>query len=109
MGQYRTLDVEVTIEYHYGGYNSRDNKIRTFLFIWNKFFSLTLAPIDCHSISGCEKKVCAEKSQALLGTKESAAKERTKAKKLLILSRQLLPYHTNGWAICLPFCIGTTF
>ena len=45
---------------------------------------------DSHCISGCEKKVNAERSQALLGTtnlfrklqrEELGAKERTKAKK----------------------------
>ena len=49
---------------------------------------------DC--IGGCEKKVNTERSQALLGTtnlfrklwrEESAAKERTKAKMLLIFAR----------------------
>ena len=48
---------------------------------------------DC--IGGCEKKVNTERSQALLGTtnlfrklrrEESAAKERTKAKTLLIFA-----------------------
>ena len=60
---------------------------------------------DC--IGGCEKKVNTERSQALLGTtnlfrklrrEESAAKERTKAKTLLIFARR---------AIYLPFSIGT--
>ena len=68
---------------------------------------------DC--IGGCEKKVNAERSQTLLVTtnlfrklrrEESAAKERTKARKLLIFAR-LLPYRENGCAICLPFSIGT--
>ena len=54
---------------------------------------------DC--IGVCEKKVNTERSQASLGTtnlfrklrrEESAAKERTKAKKLLIIARLLLPY-----------------
>ena len=49
---------------------------------------------DC--IGGCQKKVNTERSQALLGTtnllrklrqEESAAKERTKAKMLLIFAR----------------------
>ena len=70
---------------------------------------------DC--IGGREKKVNAGRSQALLGTtnlfrklrrEESAAKERTKAKKLLIFVRLLLPYCENGCAICLPFSIGRT-
>ena len=63
---------------------------------------------DC--IGGCEKKVNAERSQALLGTtnlyrklrrEESAAKERTKAKKLLIFARLLLPYRENS---CTWYC-----
>ena len=70
---------------------------------------------DC--IGGCEKKVDTERSQALLGTtnffrklrrEESAAKERTKAKTLLIFAR-LLPYRENGCAIDLPFSIGTVW
>ena len=61
---------------------------------------------DC--VHGCEKKVNAERSQALLGTtnlfrklrrEESAAKERAKAKKLLIFERLLLPYRENGCAV----------
>ena len=69
---------------------------------------------DC--IGGCEKKVNAERSQALLVTtnlfrklrqEESAAKERTKAKMLLIFARLLLPYRENGCAVYLPFSIGT--
>ena len=69
---------------------------------------------DC--IGGCEKKVNIERSQALLGTanlfrklrrEESAAKERTKAKTLLIFARLLLPYRENGCAVYLPFSIGT--
>ena len=69
---------------------------------------------DC--IGGCEKKDNTERSQALLGTtnlfrklrrEESAAKERTKAKTLLIFARLLLPYHENGCAVYLPFSIGT--
>ena len=61
------------------------------------------------------KKVNTERSQALLGTtnlfgklrrEESTAKERTKAKKLLISARLLLPYRENGCAVCLPFSIG---
>ena len=69
---------------------------------------------DC--IGGCEKKVNAERSQALLGTtnlfrklrrEESQAKGRTKAKKLLIFLRLLLPYHENSCAVCLSFSIGT--
>ena len=67
---------------------------------------------DC--IGGCEKKVNAERSQASLGTtnlfrklrqEESAAKERTKAKKLLIFACLLLPYRANGRTVCLPFSI----
>ena len=59
-----------------------------------------------HGIGGCEKKVNAERSQALLGTtrklqrEELAAKETTKAKKLLIIAHLLLQYRANGWAIC---------
>ena len=69
---------------------------------------------DC--IGGCEKKVNTEISQALLDAtnlfrklrrEESAAKERTKAKTLLIFARVLLPYRENGCAIYLPFSIGT--
>ena len=69
---------------------------------------------DC--IGGCEKKVNTERSQALLGTtnlfrklrrEESAAKERTKAKMLLIFARLLLPYRENGCAVYLTFSIGT--
>ena len=69
---------------------------------------------DC--IGDCEKKVNTERSQALLGTtnllrklrrEESAAKERTKAKMLLIFARLLLPYCENGCAVYLPFSIGT--
>ena len=54
-------------------------------------------PIDSNGIAGCEKKVSAERYQALLlGTtklfrklqRELAAKERTKAKQLLIYSRR---------------------
>ena len=69
---------------------------------------------DC--IGGCEKKINTERSHALLDTtnlfrklrrEESAAKERTKAKTLLIFARLLLPYRENGCAICLPFSIGT--
>ena len=62
------------------------------------------------------KKVNAERSQALLGTtkllrklrrEESASKERTKAKKLLIFAHLLLPYRKNSCVVCLPFSIGT--
>ena len=69
---------------------------------------------DC--LGGCEKKVNTERCQALLGTtnlfrklrqEELAAKERTKAKTLLIFARLLLPYRENGCAIYLPFSIGT--
>ena len=69
---------------------------------------------DC--IGGCEKKVNTERSQALLGTtnlfrklrrEESSAKERTKAKKLVMFARLLLPYRENGCAVDLPFSIGT--
>ena len=42
-----------------------------------------------------------------LRREESAAKERTKAKKLLIFARLILLYHENGCAVCLPFSIGT--
>ena len=72
--------------------------------------------IQTDRIAGCEKKVNAERYQALLGTtnlfrklrrEELAAKERTKAKKLLIFARLLLPYRENGCAICLPFSIVT--
>ena len=71
---------------------------------------------DC--IGGCEKKVNTERSQALLGTtnlfrklrrEESAVKERTKAKTLLIFTCQLLPYRKNGCAVYLPFSIGTVW
>ena len=67
-------------------------------------------------IGGCEKKVNTERSQALVGTTnlfrklrrgESAAKERTKAKMLLIFAHLLLPYRENGCAVYLPFSIGT--
>ena len=78
---------------------------------------LPLASKAFDGIGGCEKKVNATRSQALLGTtnlfrklrqKESAAKERTKAKKLLIVfACLLLPYCENGCAVCLPFSIGT--
>ena len=40
MGQCRTLDV--TVGCYYGDCSSCDNTIPTSLFIWNKFFSLTL-------------------------------------------------------------------
>ena len=42
-----------------------------------------------------------------LRREEPAAKERTKAKKLLKVARQLLAYHENGFAVYLPFSIGT--
>ena len=42
MGQCRTLDADVTTGCYYGDYSSCDNTIPTFLFIWNKIFSLTL-------------------------------------------------------------------
>ena len=71
---------------------------------------------DC--IGGCEKKVNNERSQALLGTtnlfrklrrEESATKERTKAKMLLIFERLLLLYRENNCAVYLPFSIGTVW
>ena len=70
------------------------------------------------SIGGCEKKVNTDRSQAMLGTtnffrklrrEELAAKERTKAKMLLIFARLLLPYRENGCAVYLPFSIGTVW
>ena len=69
---------------------------------------------DC--VGSCEKKVNTERSPALLGTtnlfrklrqEESAAKERTKAKTLLIFARLLLPYRENCCAVYWPFSIET--
>ena len=42
MEQGRTLDADVTIGHYYGDYSSCDNTILKSLFIWNKYFSLTL-------------------------------------------------------------------
>ena len=42
MGQCRSLDVDVTIGCYHGDYKSCDNTIPTSLFIWNKFFPLTI-------------------------------------------------------------------
>ena len=42
MGQCRTLDADVTIGCYYSDYSSCHNTIPTSLFVWNKFFSLTL-------------------------------------------------------------------
>ena len=42
-----------------------------------------------------------------LRREELEAKERTKAIKLLIFARLLLPYRENRCAVCLPFSIGT--
>ena len=69
---------------------------------------------DC--IGSCEKKVNSERSQALLGAtnlfrklrrEQSAAKERTKSKMLLIFARLLLLYRENGCAVYLTFSIGS--
>ena len=45
MGQCRTLDADVTIGCYCGDYSSCDNVFPTSLFIWKKYFSLTLARI----------------------------------------------------------------
>ena len=42
MGQCRTLDADVTIGCYYGDYSCCDNTTPTSLYIWKKFFSLTL-------------------------------------------------------------------
>ena len=45
MGQRRTLDADVTMGCYYGDYSSCHNTIPMSLFIWNKFFLLTLLSI----------------------------------------------------------------
>ena len=47
MGQCSALDADETIWCYYCDYSSCDNTIPTSLFIWNKFFSLTLYVIVC--------------------------------------------------------------
>ena len=42
MGQCRTLDADVIIGCYQGDYSACDNTIPTSLYIWNKFFLLTL-------------------------------------------------------------------